>query len=103
MHDGSLPTLWDVMDHYNKGGEANPYLDGGIEPLALTRARDRPAGRLHVHAHRRRASPTQNEAELARQKALAAKQRPFRDDALANAQGATRSRRRVARPHEGSK
>ena len=38
MHDGSLQTLWDVMDHYNKGGEANPYLDGGIEPLALTEA-----------------------------------------------------------------
>ncbi|HKP58745.1 MAG TPA: cytochrome c peroxidase, partial [Polyangiales bacterium] len=36
MHDGSMATLWDVMDHYNKGGEANPYLDGGIEPLALT-------------------------------------------------------------------
>ena len=36
MHDGSMRTLWDVMDHYNKGGEANPYLDGGIEPLALT-------------------------------------------------------------------
>ena len=36
MHDGSMATLWDVMDHYNKGGEANPFLDGGIEPLALT-------------------------------------------------------------------
>jgi len=36
MHDGSLPTLWDVMDHYNKGGEPNLFLDGGIEPLALT-------------------------------------------------------------------
>ena len=36
MHDGSLRTLWDVMDHYNKGGEANRYLDGGIEPLNLT-------------------------------------------------------------------
>jgi cytochrome c peroxidase len=36
MHDGSQATLWDVMDHYNKGGEINPYLDGGIEPLALS-------------------------------------------------------------------
>src|SRR4030095_4713760 len=35
MHDGSIATLWDVMDHYNKGGEPNAYLDGGIEPLAL--------------------------------------------------------------------
>jgi cytochrome c peroxidase len=36
MHDGSLVTLWDVMDHYNKGGVANPYLDGGMQRLGLT-------------------------------------------------------------------
>ncbi|MHC4087180.1 MAG: cytochrome-c peroxidase [Planctomycetota bacterium] len=36
MHDGTIETLWDVMDHYNKGGEANLFLDGGMEPLALT-------------------------------------------------------------------
>ena len=36
MHDGSLPTLWDVIDHYNKGGEPNPFLDGGIQRLGLT-------------------------------------------------------------------
>jgi hypothetical protein len=24
------------VDHYNRGGEANSFLDGGIEPLALT-------------------------------------------------------------------
>lgn len=36
MHDGSLTTLWDVMDHYNKGGEPNPYLDGGMQRLALS-------------------------------------------------------------------
>jgi len=35
MHDGSLTTLWDVIDHYNKGGVANPYLDGGIQRLGL--------------------------------------------------------------------
>src|SRR5205823_6198973 len=29
MHDGSFASLWDVMDHYNKGGTANPYLDRG--------------------------------------------------------------------------
>jgi cytochrome c peroxidase len=38
MHDGSLKTLWDVMDHYNKGGVANPYLDGGMQRLGLTEA-----------------------------------------------------------------
>lgn len=36
MHDGSLVTLWDVVDHYNKGGVPNKYLDGGIEPLNLS-------------------------------------------------------------------
>ncbi|XXF78794.1 cytochrome c peroxidase [Myxococcaceae bacterium GXIMD 01537] len=35
MHDGSLATLWDVVDHYNKGGVANPYLDGGMQRLGL--------------------------------------------------------------------
>lgn len=38
MHDGSLPTLWDVMDHYNKGGIQNPYLDGGMQRLGLSEA-----------------------------------------------------------------
>ncbi len=36
MHDGSLTTLWDVMDHYNKGGVPNPFLDGGMERLGLS-------------------------------------------------------------------
>src|SRR5207245_3332246 len=37
FHDGSQATLWDVMDHYNKGdGLQNPYLDEDIQPLALT-------------------------------------------------------------------
>jgi cytochrome c peroxidase len=36
MHDGSLATLWDVIDHYNKGGVPNPYLDGGMQRLGLT-------------------------------------------------------------------
>jgi cytochrome c peroxidase len=37
FHDGSQETLWDVIDHYNKGdGLSNPYLDEDIQPLALT-------------------------------------------------------------------
>jgi cytochrome c peroxidase len=37
FHDGSQETLWDVIDHYNKGdGLHNPYLDQDIQPLALT-------------------------------------------------------------------
>lgn len=36
FHDGSQDTLWDTIDHYNKGGVQNPFLDGGIVPLGLT-------------------------------------------------------------------
>jgi cytochrome c peroxidase len=40
FHDGSQATLWDTIDHYNKGGVQNPYLDGGITPLGLTEAEE---------------------------------------------------------------
>lgn len=36
MHDGSEATLLDVVKFYDKGGEPNPYLDGGVVPLKLT-------------------------------------------------------------------
>jgi len=36
MHDGSLPTLRDVVAHYNRGGTPNPNLDVRIEPLGLS-------------------------------------------------------------------
>jgi cytochrome c peroxidase len=36
MHDGSLATLEDVMDYYDKGGRAHPGLDPEIRPLRLT-------------------------------------------------------------------
>lgn len=82
MHDGSLTTLWDVMDHYNKGGEANPYLDGGIEPLALTEPEiDALVAFLFTLTDTRFAE--QNGAEQTRQRALKEKQRPFRNDDLA--------------------
>ena len=35
MHDGSLATLADVVDFYNRGGVANPGLDPLIKPLGL--------------------------------------------------------------------
>jgi len=39
FHDGSQETLWDVVDHYNKGdGVKDPYLDEDMQPLALTEA-----------------------------------------------------------------
>lgn len=36
MHDGSLKTLEDVVEHYNKGGIANDWLDEEIFALKLT-------------------------------------------------------------------
>ena len=36
MHDGSLKTLEEVIEFYNKGGIKNPYLDKEIKPLNLT-------------------------------------------------------------------
>lgn len=36
MHDGSLKTLEDVVEFYNKGGVPNPQLDEEIFPLKLT-------------------------------------------------------------------
>ena len=36
MHDGSVSALDDVVAYYDRGGNANPYLDSQIRPLALT-------------------------------------------------------------------
>lgn len=36
MHDGSLNTLLEVVEHYNKGGIPNPYLSDKIKKLNLT-------------------------------------------------------------------
>ena len=36
MHDGSLSTLEEVIDHYDRGGVPNPQLDEEIYPLKLT-------------------------------------------------------------------
>jgi cytochrome c peroxidase len=36
MHDGSLKTLEEVVDFYDKGGTPNPHLDPGLKPLNLT-------------------------------------------------------------------
>jgi len=41
MHDGSLATLEDVIEYYNRGGNQNPYLDENIVPLNLTDAEKR--------------------------------------------------------------
>jgi cytochrome c peroxidase len=36
MHDGSLATLEDVIEYYNRGGNRNPNLDSEIRPLHLS-------------------------------------------------------------------
>lgn len=36
MHDGSLATLEDVIDFYDRGGRPNPSLDPEIRPLRLS-------------------------------------------------------------------
>lgn len=38
MHDGSIATLREVVELYNRGGEKNPYLDPKMQPLHLSDA-----------------------------------------------------------------
>jgi cytochrome c peroxidase len=82
FHDGSERTLWDVVDHYNKGGMPNPWLDEDIQPLALSEADidDIVAfmATLTSPQHRQ-----QGVKELARQRAIARTSRPERDVARA--------------------
>ena len=82
MHDGSVETLWDVIDHYNKGGEANLFLDGGIEPLALTEEEiNNVVAFLFSLTDVRFAQ--ENQRQFERQKAKAEKERPLKDDDMA--------------------
>ena len=83
MHDGSLRTLWDVMDHYNKGGETNAFLDGGIEPLNLSEGEINDVVAFMFTLTDKRFTE-QNEAAFRKQQAQAAKVRPLRDNALAH-------------------
>ncbi|MCA8953434.1 MAG: cytochrome-c peroxidase [Planctomycetes bacterium] len=83
MHDGSMQTLWDTIDHYNKGGEVNSWLDGGIEALALTEPEiDQLVAFLFTLTDVRFAD--QNAAAMAKQQQHKAANRPFRDDARAS-------------------
>lgn len=36
MHDGSVATLEEVIEFYDRGGRGNPFLDANIGPLRLT-------------------------------------------------------------------
>jgi cytochrome c peroxidase len=79
FHDGSQETLWDVIDHYNKGdGLKNPWLDEDIQPLALTE----PEIDDVVAFLASLTSPDYKELgvkELERQRALSRTTRPQRD------------------------
>src|SRR5262245_58409927 len=78
FHDGSQETLWDVLDHYNKGdGLQNPWLDEDIQPLALTE-RDIDDVVAFLASLTSRDYEEVGRMELARQRALALKQRPQR-------------------------
>jgi cytochrome c peroxidase len=83
FHDGSQQTLWDTMDHYNKGdGTNNPWLDEDIRPLALTE----PEIDDLVAFLASLTSPQYKElgdGEFARQLALSNASRPQRDTARA--------------------
>ena len=83
FHDGSAATLWDVVDHYNKGaGTQDPFLDPDIQPLAL---HEKDIDDL-VALMASLTSPSYRDLaarELARQRALSRTSRPQRDSARA--------------------
>jgi cytochrome c peroxidase len=83
FHDGSQATLWDVMDHYNKGdGIKNPWLDQDMQPLALseTEIDDVVAFMATLTSAQYR---EQGEKALARQREIARTSRTQRDTARA--------------------
>ena len=83
FHDGSQETLWDVIDHYNKGdGLQNPYLDEDIQPLALTET-DIDDVVAFMASLTSANYKEQGAAELSRQRALSRTTRPQRDTARA--------------------
>jgi len=83
FHDGSQETLWDVIDHYNKGaGLQNPYLDEDIQPLALTENDIDDVVAL-MASLTSAIYQEQGATELARQRALSRTNRPQRDTARA--------------------
>jgi len=82
MHDGSMKTLWDVLDHYNKGGEPNLFLDGGMLPLALSEDEiNQLVAFLFTLTDDRFVE--ENQKQMQEQKTLAEKERPFRDNDMA--------------------
>lgn len=83
FHDGSQVTLWDVIDHYNKGdGLEDEWLDEDIQPLGLTESEIDDLVEFLASL----TSPEYRDLgvrELARQRALSRLSRPQRDTARA--------------------
>jgi cytochrome c peroxidase len=83
FHDGSQDTLWDVVDHYNKGdGLQDPFLDEDIQPLALKET-DIDDVVAFLASLTSADYKKQGIKELARQRALSRTTRPQRDTARA--------------------
>jgi cytochrome c peroxidase len=80
FHDGSQATVWDVVDHYNKGGVQNPFLDGGVVRLGLTEAEidDLVAFLFTLTSDRYQALASR---EYQRQRGVSRSTRPQRDNA----------------------
>src|SRR5438874_3557227 len=96
FHDGSMETLWDVMDHYNKGdGLQDPYLDEDMQPLALTET-DIDDLVAFLASLTSADYKEQGVKELARQREISRTHRPQRD--TARAFGPMRQRPRPPRP-----
>jgi len=83
FHDGSQATLWDVLDHYNKGdGVKDPWLDEDMQPLALSESQIDDIVEF-LAALTSAQYQEQGIKELARQRALSRTDRPQRDTARA--------------------
>jgi cytochrome c peroxidase len=83
FHDGSQATLWDVMDHYNKGdGIKNPWLDADMQPLALSESEIDDVVAFLVTLTSAQYQE-QGAKELARQRTLSRTSRTQRDTARA--------------------
>ncbi|MBR4834634.1 MAG: hypothetical protein IKU86_09955 [Thermoguttaceae bacterium] len=83
MRDGSLATLWDVVDRYNKGGTPSLAHDGGIEPLNLSeRQVEQLVAFLFSLTDVRFGA--ENAREFERQRVAASQNRPERDDEAAS-------------------
>jgi cytochrome c peroxidase len=83
FHDGSQATLWDVVDHYNKGdGVKDPWLDEDMQPLGLSEPEiDDVVSFLASLTSSQ--YEDQGKRELERQRSLSHTSRPQRDTARA--------------------